>query len=85
MEKEIFIPVEPIEYLGQGEAVVRLNTGQTVEIFYEPDAKSQLRSEISAYCRWRINQGICEDGDCEFCPVNEAYDMARDEDDDPEF
>lgn len=33
------IDVKPIEYLGNGEAVVELNTGQQVEIFYDPSEK----------------------------------------------
>lgn len=43
------------------------------------DVKSDLREAISNFCRWRVNQAICEDGDCEFCPVNHAYDMARED------
>lgn len=46
----------------------------------EKTVKEQLRTAISAFCRWRVNQNICEEGDCEFCPVNDANDMARNED-----
>ena len=28
---------------------------------------------FSKYCRSEVNQGHCTDGDCEFCPVNQAY------------
>lgn len=42
------------------------------------NVKEGLRNAISAFCRWRVNQNICEEGDCEFCPMNAAYDMARD-------
>lgn len=48
----------------------------------EKTVKEQLRAAISAFCRWRVNQTICEEGDCEFCPINNAYDMARNKDED---
>ena len=28
---------------------------------------------FSKYCRCEVNDGHCTDGDCEFCPVNQAY------------
>lgn len=28
---------------------------------------------FSRYCREEVNEGHCNDGDCEFCPVNQAY------------
>ena len=28
---------------------------------------------FSRYCRYEVNGGHCTDGDCEFCPVNQAY------------
>lgn len=28
---------------------------------------------FSRYCRDQVNEGNCTDGDCEFCPVNQAY------------
>ena len=48
----------------------------------EKAVKEQLRTAISIFCRWRVNRTLCEEGDCEFCPVNNAYDMARDENND---
>ena len=48
----------------------------------EKTVKEQLRTAISAFCRWRVNQTICEEGDCDFCPINDAYDMARNKDED---
>ena len=44
----------------------------------ESTIKEELRSAISAFCRWRINQNLCEPNECEFCPVDDTYDMARD-------
>lgn len=34
-----------------------------------------LKELFSKYCRGEINKGYCNDGDCEFCAVNKAYDM----------
>ena len=48
----------------------------------EKTVKEQLRTAISAFCRWRVNHTIFEEDDCEFCPVNGAYDMARNENED---
>lgn len=48
----------------------------------ESEVKSNLRSAISSFCRWRVNQNICEPDECDFCPVNDAYDMAREDEDD---
>ena len=45
----------------------------------EHKVKSSLREAISDFCHWRVAQGICDDNDCEFCCVNEAYDMARED------
>lgn len=50
----------------------------------EKKVKADLRNAISAFCRWRVRKNLCEDDDCEFCEVNRAYDMARDEDEDDE-
>ena len=41
--------------------------------------KDNLRKAISNFCRWRVNQGICEPDECDICPCNAAYDMARDD------
>ena len=43
------------------------------------NAKTELRMAISHFCRWRVNAAMCNDGDCDLCPVNSAYDMARDD------
>lgn len=47
----------------------------------EHKVKSNLRSAISDFCRWRVNQCLCDDGDCVSCPVNETYDLARETED----
>lgn len=42
------INVKPIEYLGNGEAVVELNTGQRVDIFVEePDESAVYPEDIT--------------------------------------
>lgn len=44
----------------------------------EKTVKENLRESISEYCRWREQQGLCEPDGCVFCPVNDVFDMARD-------
>lgn len=34
----------------------------------------QFKELFSKYCRQEINKGHCDDGSCELCPVNAAYD-----------
>lgn len=34
---------------------------------------SEFKKLFSEYCRDKINAGHCDDGDCEFCAVNSAY------------
>lgn len=46
----------------------------------EKTVKDNMRTAISAFCRWRVNENKCEPDECDFCPVNDAYDMARVED-----
>lgn len=50
-------------------------------LFDEKIIKESMRKAISAFCRLSVNQGKCSDGDCEFCPVNDAYDMVCEDDD----
>lgn len=50
-------------------------------LFDEKIIKENMRKAISAFCRLSVNQGKCSDGDCEFCPVNDAYDMVCEDDD----
>lgn len=39
--------------------------------------KEDLKFAISDYCQYRVRvENSCDDGDCEFCPMNKAYDMA---------
>ena len=35
-----------------------------------------LKNQISSYCRARVRAGLCDDDDCEFCCILQAYDMA---------
>lgn len=44
------------------------------------EVRENLRNAISEYCRWRVNNNWCDDGQCEYCAVNQTYDMARDPD-----
>ena len=41
------------------------------------EASNALKTAISNYCRARINQNFCSDGDCDICEVNRAYEMAE--------
>ncbi len=41
------------------------------------EIKANLRKAISDLCRWRVSENSCSPDECDFCPVNEAYDMAR--------
>ena len=58
--------------------------GVKAELVELEDVSSDLRKTISAFCRFRVNQNLCNDGDCFLCPLNEAYEMARDHDDEGE-
>lgn len=49
--------------------------------------EKDVKTAISSYCRTRVRLGLCDDGDCEFCEMNRAYEMCNptgcsDEDDD---
>lgn len=39
------------------------------------DKLQKFKSLFSDYCRCEINKGNCCDGDCEFCSVNNAYEI----------
>lgn len=39
---------------------------------------SNLKNAISAFCRMQVRENQCSPDDCDFCPVNDAYDMACD-------
>ena len=39
---------------------------------------SNLKSLISIFCRNEINHNRCAADDCEFCPMNSAYEKVRD-------
>ena len=39
----------------------------------------ELNNAIRKYCRARVNANVCEADDCEFCPINNAYSMAQDD------
>ena len=43
----------------------------------ERSVKTNLRKAIAEFCDWRVRNHLCEDEQCEFCPVNDTYDMAR--------
>lgn len=45
-------------------------------------ASEDVRSSISKYCRLSVNKGLCQEDDCEFCPMNLAYEMLRDKTED---
>ncbi len=34
----------------------------------------KFKELFSKYCHGEINSGRCDDGDCEFCVINAAYD-----------
>ena len=36
---------------------------------------NEFKVLFSKYCRGEVNAGRCSDGDCEFCPVNNAYEQ----------
>lgn len=40
--------------------------------------EKNVKASISAYCRTRVRLGLCDDGDCEFCEMNKAYEMCDD-------
>lgn len=35
--------------------------------------KQTFKTLFSDYCRSQINAGRCSEDDCEFCPVDDAY------------
>lgn len=37
----------------------------------------RLKEAISAYCRAAVNSGLCNEDTCEFCAVNDTYEMAE--------
>lgn len=45
-------------------------------------ASEDVRSSISKYCRLSVNKGLCQEDDCEYCPVGLAFEMLRDKADD---
>lgn len=49
-------------------AKAKLNVGEV----------TQFKNLFSKYCRSEINANHCQDGDCEFCPVNKAYEVIFD-------
>lgn len=40
---------------------------------------SDLKDAIDEYCRARLHQGKCEENDCEFCCMYDAYYMAKED------
>lgn len=50
------------------------------DTFNEKEIKKSVRDSISKFCRMRISKGLCEAVECDYCPVNQAYDMAREDD-----
>lgn len=34
---------------------------------------SQFKNLFSKYCRQEINNGICDEYDCDYCYINKAY------------
>ena len=45
-------------------------------------ASEDVRSSIAKYCRLSVNKGLCQEDDCEYCPVGLAFEMLRDKADD---
>ena len=45
-----------------------------------PAASGAVRDAITVYCRTRINAGKCDEHDCEFCSMSNAYDMTKQDD-----
>lgn len=43
------------------------------------ECAEELNDAIRKYCRARVNANICNEDDCEFCPVNNTYSMAQDD------
>ena len=41
------------------------------------ETAKNLKDAISAYCRAAVNAGICDEDTCEWCSVNQAYEMAE--------
>ena len=39
---------------------------------------ANLKSLISTFCRNEINHNHCHADDCEFCPMNSAYEKVQD-------
>lgn len=40
---------------------------------------SAFKALFSNYCHEQVNQCHCDDNDCEFCPINYAYNKIFDE------
>jgi len=38
---------------------------------------ANLKSLISTFCRNEINNNRCDEGECEFCPMNAAYEKIQ--------
>lgn len=51
------------------------------ESFDEWEVKTVVRNAISNFCRMMVQREACEPDECDNCPMNLAYDMARDEED----
>ena len=39
-----------------------------------PEEKAEFKRLFSKYCRQEVNKGHCNGGECEWCPINKAYD-----------
>lgn len=50
----------------------------------EREVKSALKKAISNFCRWRVNNAICNEDDCEFCPVNDTFSLCESSDEYPD-
>lgn len=39
-----------------------------------PEEKEKFKELFSKYCRQEVNKGHCCGEECEWCPINKAYD-----------
>ncbi len=45
---------------------------------------SNLKTLISTFCRNEINHNRCDEGECDYCPMNFAYEKVQDTEADDE-
>ena len=40
------------------------------------EVRENLRKAIDDYCKWRVNNHWCGSDQCEYCALNQSYEMA---------